>query len=485
LPGKKNNYKKILENKVEKTKYDSSPFISFICLEGEKTVMSEIRCWLSGLFAGAVICYPGVVSAEQYYVSPDGTGSDCTLESPCELQTALDNAAASTNIDDFVNLFEGTYLGRFTYTSAPGDDGDLIIDGGYQEDGSTTTEPFQTILDGGGLSGPVLKFNNYDEATPYNYGSGSIMLRGLTIKNGNAIFGGGLYGATNAPGYIAIRNVILEDNTAERGGGGCILLSGKQDGSEIGYIGLHNMVIRRNKVTGYMDGPDAKYGEGGGCHLYGTGVTTVSNTLIYGNQAGTSDNFEGLGGGLAMSLISGDVEILNSTISDNTAIKLGATGDGSGGGVYLETSGPDPVTAALRNTIVAQNTVSEDGVHEGEDISNNITIPGSSLDIDYSNYLMLGNQSGAVDPTIGAHTISADPNFNAGTYHLTRPSPCIDAGLSGYGPSEDLEGILRPQDEDKDGIAVVNMGCYETTYPLPSSWPAFLNAILTGRQQSN
>ena len=63
--------------------------------------------------------------------------------------------------------------------------------------------------------------------------------------------------------------------------------------------------------------------------------------------------------------------------------------------------------------------------------------------------------------------ISADPLFADqanGDYRLTALSPCLDAGTNTGGPSTDIEGCIRPQDGNGDGLARCDMGAYE--YPL-------------------
>jgi hypothetical protein len=71
--------------------------------------------------------------------------------------------------------------------------------------------------------------------------------------------------------------------------------------------------------------------------------------------------------------------------------------------------------------------------------------------------------------------IECNPMFISrlnGDFHLLPESSCIDSGDETGAPNEDIEGITRPRDGNGDGIANVDIGCYET----PNNYVSISNA---------
>lgn len=65
--------------------------------------------------------------------------------------------------------------------------------------------------------------------------------------------------------------------------------------------------------------------------------------------------------------------------------------------------------------------------------------------------------------------INVDPLFRdmtSGDYRLRWDSPCIDAGTNEGAPSDDIEGSMRPMDGNHDGIAIADIGAYESPMPV-------------------
>ena len=415
-----------------------------------------------------------------YSVSPT-SDSDCS-DFDCALQAAMD-AAEQDGTHSLLRLTQGTYNGNFFYSPAVGANGDIEIHGGWKADfSSRTVDPVNTILDGNS-SGGVLKFNDYETSTV----SGSIKVEGITVKNGKAEAGGGIYAFTVPPGSIELNQNIMENNEAQGFGGGCAVACGDWAAETGGSIILADNIIRSNRATGSM----GDSGDGGGCGIVATSKTRIVSNLVYNNSAGTSNTYYGIGGGLDISLISGKVYLVNNTISNNQVYKEQSSLNGGGGGIVLETDFENGNNASwgasnvfIYNSIIYDN---HSQLPQGtEDIVNNIVnsgaSAGSSLEIHYSDY---GDISiGGVTPTL-TNNIHISPQFStkdSTLYYLTTRSQCVDAGSNAAlnMPTKDLAGQERPQDGNNDGEAITNMGCYEQVVKAPFSWMMFLPAIIGG-----
>ena len=65
--------------------------------------------------------------------------------------------------------------------------------------------------------------------------------------------------------------------------------------------------------------------------------------------------------------------------------------------------------------------------------------------------------------------INVDPLFRDmanGDYRLSMDSPCIDAGTNEGAPATDIEGSVRPMDGNHDGLAIADIGAYESPMPV-------------------
>jgi len=149
------------------------------------------------------------------------------------------------------------------------------------------------------------------------YNDELLVLNNLSITNSSATYGGGIYNAVD--GGIVMTNVTVSGNSADYGGG-------------IYTLGLIKFTV------GTISGNTAKY-DGGGVYvgssystslhqgsLYAERVTIANNTAGYGNVSGYS------GGGIYNA--GGNLQLVNTTISGNTAEGTGAMGGGIYNGTY-------------------------------------------------------------------------------------------------------------------------------------------------------
>ena len=186
-------------------------------------------------------------------------------------------------------------------------------------------------------------------------GPGPVVLHNLTVSNGRADRGGGIYNDTP----LTLLHSTISGNTADDIGGGIysswdgpvyLIESTLADNHAANNAGgLYapfgsSTVIQSSTISGNTAG-----GHGGGVYNTGYSYMTVTNSTVSGNTAG------GKGGGLYNTFYAGDITLLNTTIVGNTAA--------NGGGFYAypvfasarETPEGDYTEIFLENTVIAAN----------------------------------------------------------------------------------------------------------------------------------
>jgi hypothetical protein len=173
-------------------------------------------------------------------------------------------------------------------------------------------------------------------------GPATVTLSGLTITNGSATLGGGIF---NDGGTLTVSDCVLEGNSALRGGGitnfGSLIVSGStlvdnaatSKGGGIANFG--SSVITSSTLTGNSAST------GGGIYNFDGAILTVSTSTLAGNRAD-------FGGGLAMN--GGLATVANSTLAGNVATY-------DGGGIDIEFG----ATLTLSNVIVSGNSALRGG----------------------------------------------------------------------------------------------------------------------------
>lgn len=377
----------------------------------------------------------------------DGRCASTAPGAPCTLRAAVQEADAVTSSTVLVVVPAGHY--RLSIPPAVGEDlagsaaavdganGDLDITHAVSVQGAGAG---RTVLDGAGLD----RFFAIGNA-------GTAHLSDLTITGGDPSDRGrtqaiSLGGAILNTGAVTLDRVALVGNRAD-GGGGMFSVPGTTP------------VVRDSLIA------DNRAYSGGGLRLDAGGV--ITNTTITGNRllalpptaqalqsrpvpTGFSlavSEGTGWGGGID-NRGGGDVVILNSTITDNSAIR--------GGGGIAVGQGYAPVSPAaalgtmtLRNTIVAGNTSTSGpaGCHVKDQVIRSL---GHNLSSDRSCFLTGPGDRPGTDPRLGRLAANGGPTA---TQALLPGSPAIDGATDC--PDHDQRGVSRLQGRHCD------IGAYE------------------------
>jgi hypothetical protein len=364
-----------------------------------------------------------------------------TISIPAGDTAAIQRALSLAISGDEIIAAPGTYQANLIFCGT-----DVVL---RSSDPSDRTVVEGTILDGGGI-GRVLAFSGFE--------SEACVLSGLTIKNGFAYYGGGIFGSLcgmasfldtprNAT-RATIQNNVITGNSARWVGGGLYNCDGtiqnntiSNNSSDWGYAGglyLCNGTIQNNVISGnWAD----DYGGG----LYECDGT-IQNNVVTANSATYG------GGGLFRC----DGAIRSNLIAGNSA-------GTNGGGLYQ-------CAGTIRNNTIAYNSAAEKGggLYSCNAPITNCIIWGNTAPKDPQMYIA----PGGTKPTYsciqgginGEGNIKKDPKFVATNhYHLQPSSPCIDAGINQdwMWTAFDLDGNFRIYN------GRVDMGAYEYMVNLP------------------
>jgi hypothetical protein len=375
-----------------------------------------------------------------------------------------------------------------------------IIDGTEEERGDLdvtrsviiTSDTDPVVIDGGGIDrvfhirGPgitvIIKNLTIQNGNISTGGGGgifndgqTILLKNSTIYNNIAgMYGGGIY---NASGTLEIEDSIISENTGD-GSGGIFALDGtmeikrttvsgnsapSSDGNGIlntGGIGSQNTKVSVIKSAIYLNSGDF----GGGIGIFGGSVEIVNSTI--GNNTAKKG-----GGGLFNS--GGLVNLINCTVYENGAIPSGIfpifPGEAvKGGGIYNDDTGG---MVTLTNTILAGNT-SYPGINYPPVLS-----PDCFGNVQSEGHNIIGNRDGCnINIKISEGDIVGNPLLDdfidspiAGNGHfsLNSNSLAIDTANDNKCPAKDQ------LDNDRVDIYIENpicdKGAIEFQKELPSN----------------
>lgn len=247
-------------------------------------------------------------------------------------------------------------------------------------------------------------------------------ISGLTIQDGRASQGGGIY--VDQVTTLNLSDCVIGPNNIVSYAGGGIAI-------DYAKVNMENCTVTGNEGTGTVGGA-------GVFVQYGT--LNAINSTITGN---ITNNY---GGGL-LAYNGSKVSLIHSTISGNIANHNWETEAwGGGAGIYNDDS-----TVTLQNCIVAGNDdMTEPSEHaKWPDVRGVITSLGGNLigdDTGSTGWLpgdIVGTAAAPLDPVLGEFDLY-EPGTTP-TYPLLEGSPAIDSVFCVPGVTTDQRGIERPQ----------------------------------------
>ena len=271
--------------------------------------------------------------------------------------------------------------------------------------------PHVTIIDGQ-FGGSVISLQSGE-------GPGTV-IEGFTITRGFSSFGAGVWILGSSGTF---RGNVFAGNVQSAGGAGVAIG---------GFIG--SPIVDGNEFTGNTCGDD--FLSGVLSFVNGSSPHIVDN-LIHDNDCRA----------INMTIPVGAAPVVfNNTIVRNQT------------GIYIDhrVSNADQT---FRNNLIVHNGI-------GLEVAFAFDV---AFDAVWTNNLLFGNGSdvtGVNDPTGTNGNRKADPSFlneASGDYRLRAGSPALDAGTA-IGlvlPATDFAGAPRVQDNDEDGVAVVDIGALE------------------------
>jgi CSLREA domain-containing protein len=294
-----------------------------------RLLLPDVRRFLRSSFlytglAALAIPHMGTAADHTFTVNTTADGVDAnpgdgvcaTSGGLCTLRAAVmeSNHTASGTVEIIVPANASPYVLTIPPSGLDGEEsGDLNIDRGVTITGAGAAH---TIIDGNGTDRVFLLL--LSDAT----------ISGLTIRNGSADYGGGIYSEGDDFSTLTLSRCVVSANTAAYDGGGIKL--------QRGTVILDRLAVSGNTAT---------TGVGGGIER-GSASLTIADSTISGNSAHTA------GGGIYNNGSTiGSISILYSTIAGNTVGSYVAPSGSNGGGIY----GSGLTSVTITGTIIGIN----------------------------------------------------------------------------------------------------------------------------------
>lgn len=407
------------------------------------------KIWFAFVLVSVLVGVATFARSAVFYVSPT-SDADCS-DFDCDFRSAL-NAASLNDEGDTIYLGAGTYdasASQFVWNTTK--NFPLTIIG---SDG--------TIIDGGGTS-QCMYIDTTNQPSDTN---SHVTIQSVTFQNGSNPLsnGGGLFAITLGAD-VTIERCKFNGNTSQWGGGAQIYSPGS--------VAIRNNVFHGNTAPNI---------DGGGISVIGNPASTViEGNLFYGNSA------QVYGGAISVDTY-GAVDFVNNVVYTNTATfgsVLITTADvatinnntlafnsGNGGGCLWVNLITDSAVANIYNNIIWN----EAGMLYG-DIRIGDRVGGSNVGVavnlynnDFADFFSDCSDNIGCAPQINQ---ANNKNVNPQLANVTDPDPAnwdlrpslgsevIDFGDATMCAATDIRAVSRPQDGNKDGINICDMGAYE------------------------
>ncbi len=451
-----------------------------------------------------VLLLSSAVGFSQLYVSPTGTGLDCTASNPCSFKTAFNKVGTVSDPVVEIVVEPGTYELTSTLTTTVPNGKNLIIRRDYSSPGYVVLKPadlnnrikLMKIIAKGNANVTIeglafifgLSKNGLGGALFVKSETGSVVIDGCKFKSNSAYKDGGALSLQSQEGNLTVANSKFYNNVSYGSGDpvGCCGGGGALDiRSNYGNVTIENSIFKMNHSAH----------NGGAIEAHSsTGIVRIESNIFEGNSSGA-------GGAVNAGSINGTVVMVNNMLHNNQSYGMG------GGAFLVNTPGwsgclqggnncpPSPVHMYVVNNTFHSN-ISENiwggalGVaiwndNSGLYVYNNIFWQNINRDTDnyrgddlfvhtgtnpsYAPTIELYNNifdlNASFTPSGGAvvsedlyiwnatnysygGNIKADPRFvngGEGDLHITRRSPAVDSGnnFAPMLPSDDFEGDPR------------------------------------------
>lgn len=273
------------------------------------------------------------------------------------------------------------------------------------------------------------------------------------IENGGGISHGGASTGTS----MSIGNCNISGNKSFSGGG--MHLSSK------GKIAVTNCTLEQNSAGRAYDGTGGGGAGGGGIYCFYANSLTIEASSFLNNSTIVGYAYQG---GAGIYSMNSSPRLTNCVFSGNRATLATphmATSSAPGGALYASGGSPSILNCTIANNYGENNAGGISSVASSLAVKNTILWGNLPTEIIKSDGVVLST-SNVKGGWLGAgeHNMDIDPEFvneaNA-DFHLKASSPCIDSGTDDGAPKTDKDGLARPQDGDRDGFAVTDLGAYE------------------------